>query len=451
MTSDTGATPIYKQPAELLRALLRFDTTNLPGNERECILYLDGLLREAGFETQVVGIDSNRPNLVTRLKGRGDAPGLLLQGHVDVVTTDKQEWQHPPFAADVADGYVWGRGALDMKGGVAMMTAALLRAKAEGLQPAGDVVFAALSDEEAGGDYGARYLVEQQPQLFEGVRYSIGEFGGFSLFMGGHKFYAIQVAEKQRCGVRVTMRGPGGHGSTPIRGGAMSKLGRVLTLLDTQRLPPHVTPVAQDMIQQLAAALPPQLNGALMGLLNPATTDAVLDQLGPLAGGLDPVLHNTVSPTIVHGGSAINVIPSAITLDLDGRLLPGYKPDDLLNELRALLGDEVELQALYYDAGAESVDMGLFNTMAAILREADPEGTPVPLLLSGVTDGRFFSRLGIQHYGFNPMDLPPDFNFLSTIHAADERVTPQAVEFGTEAIYKLLGRFGTQEAVRHQL
>ncbi len=170
---------IHERPVELLQSLIRFDTTNPPGNEAECIAYIDKLLTDAGFETVTVAKDPGRPNLIARLMGRGEAPPLLLYGHVDVVTTAGQRWTRPPFGGEVADGFVWGRGAIDMKGGLAMYLSAFMRAKAEGLTPAGDVLLAALSDEEAGGDFGARYLVESHAGLFEGVRYAVGEIGGF--------------------------------------------------------------------------------------------------------------------------------------------------------------------------------------------------------------------------------------------------------------------------------
>lgn len=442
-TNTVTGTPIYKQPAELLRHLIRFDTTNPPGNERECILYINGLLRDAGFDTVVVGLDDNRPNLIARLKGKGTAPALLMQGHVDVVTTEKQDWQHPPFEADLVDGYIWGRGALDMKQAVAMMVSAFMRAKAEGLEPAGDVVLAVVSDEEAGGDYGAKYLVENHPQLFDGVRYGIGEFGGFTLHVAGRKFYPIQVAEKQICWLRAIVRGPGGHGSRPIRGGAMAKLGRMLTTLDQKGLPVHITSVVQSMVQAMAAELPAPMRESLTALLDPQQTEAVLPQLGPLGDLLDAILRNTASPTIVHGGSKVNVIPSEIVVELDGRLLPGYTPDDMLAELHSLLGDDVELEIVRFNPYPAEPDMALFSTLAGILREADPQALPIPYMLSGVTDAAHFAKLGIQSYGFTPMNLPEGFNFSQTIHAADERIPVSAVEFGAEAIYKLLGRFGT--------
>ncbi|MDQ3930177.1 MAG: M20/M25/M40 family metallo-hydrolase [Chloroflexota bacterium] len=442
MTSTTGTLPIYEQPAELLRNLLRFDTTNPPGNERECILYLDGLLRDAGIDTEIAGRDDNRPNLIARLERRGNAPGLLLQGHVDVVNTEGQNWTHPPFSADIADGHIWGRGALDMKGAVAMMVAAVLRAKAEGLEPAGDIVFAALADEERGGDYGAKYLVENHPHLFNGLRYAIGEAGGESLPLGGRVFYPIQVTEKQTCRLKVTLTGPGGHGSVPLRGGAMAKLGRLLTTLDSQRLPVHITPVVNRMLGEMSAALPEPLKGVVGALLDPTTTDSALDGMGELGRILNPMLHNTVSPTIVHGGTEINVIPSELTLMLDGRILPGYTPDDMLAELHSLLGTDLRIEIIRYDSYPPEPDMALYETLAGILREMDPEGIPVPTMLSGVTDGRHFARLGIQPYGFTPMKLPNALELHPTVHAADERVPLGAVEFGAEAMYRLLQRYG---------
>ncbi|HEX8218539.1 MAG TPA: M20/M25/M40 family metallo-hydrolase [Chloroflexia bacterium] len=449
MTTSGSQPAIYTRPAELLQDLLRFDTTNPPGNERECVYYIHNLLYEAGFDTEIVGLDDNRPNLVTRLKGRGDAPGLLMQGHVDVVTTYGQDWQHPPFGGDLIDGYIWGRGALDMKSGVAMMIAALLRAKAEGLQPPGDVVLAVLADEEAGSDYGAKYLVEHHPYLFDGVKYAIGEAGGSTEYIGGRKFYPIQIGEKQMCWMRATLRGPGGHASLPTRGGAVAKLGRMLTRLDSHRLPVHITPPVRQSIEEIAAALPPEMSGPFLGLLDPATTDAVLDRMAGLGGemrevarALDAVLHNTANATVLRGGEKTNVIPSEIVVEFDGRLLPGYKPEDMLSELGAVLGDEVELEVVRFTAFEKPIDMSLYDTLAGIMREMDPEGVPVPYVLTGVTDAVNFAKLDIQSYGFTPMKLPQGFNDVETVHAANERIPVEAMDFGTEAIYRLLTRFG---------
>jgi acetylornithine deacetylase/succinyl-diaminopimelate desuccinylase-like protein len=239
------------------------------------------------------------------------------------------------------------------------------------------------------------------------------------------------------------VRGPAGHGSMPIRGGASAKLAQMLQMLDRQRLPVHITPIAQQMFNGLADELSFPIAPLVRQLLNPAMTNRVLDLLGTRGRVFDPLLHHTVSPTIIRGGDKINVIPSAITVELDGRLLPGFSPDDLIAELQALAGNEVEFELTRYDPGPQAQDMGLFDTLADILREADPTGFPVPLLLTGVTDGRFFAQLGIQTYGFLPMQLPDDFNFTQTIHAANERIPVAALAFGTNAIYAALQRFGT--------
>ncbi len=442
LTSDLT---IYQRPAEIAQALIRFDTTNPPGNEAACIAYIRQLLTEAGIPVTILARDPARPNLIARLPGQGTAPPLLLQGHIDVVNTANQPWQHPPFAGEVIDGYLWGRGALDMKGGVAMMLAAMLRARAEGQAPPGDVVLACVSDEESFGQYGAGFLVEEHADLFAGIRYALGEFGGFPFYLGGRRFYPIMVAEKQSCRVYATVRGPAGHGSRPMRGGAMARLARMLTQLDTHRLPVHITPAGRLMIEEIAVALQAPLNTMLPALLDPVYTDAVLDRMGPEALAFDPLLHNTVNATIVHGGTQSNVIPSKIVVEMDGRTLPGFSGTDLQAELVALLGDEVEIEVLAEPPAAATPDMGLFPTLSAILREADPEALPIPYLLPAVTDGRYFARLGIQTYGFLPMSLPEDFDFYSSIHAADERVPVAALDFGTDAVYKVLQRFGAAE------
>jgi len=434
--------PLHQRPLEILRNLIRFDTTNPPGNESDCITYVDKILTGAGFETTILAKTPSRPNLIARLKGQGIAPPLLLYGHVDVVTTLGQVWTHPPFEAEVVDGCIWGRGALDMKGGIAMMLCAFLRARAEGFSPAGDIVLAILSDEEAGGDFGAKYLVENHPEHFKGVRYALGEFGGSRIYFGNKKLYPIMVSEKQLCWMKAFVRGPGGHGSFPMRGGAMAKLARLLQQLEQRRLPVHITPIARQMIERMASALSFPSNLVLRQILNPALTDPLLKILGVKAKALEPMLRNTVNATIVRGGEKVNVIPTEITLELDGRLLPGFVPDDMIAELRKFIGDEVELEVVRHDSGPSEPDMGFFDTLADILRVADPGAVPFPALLPGVTDGRHFSRLGIQTYGFTPMNSPQGLDLLQTAHAADERIPVESLDFGSNAIYKALQRYG---------
>jgi acetylornithine deacetylase/succinyl-diaminopimelate desuccinylase-like protein len=427
--SSTSETAVYQNPLQLLQNLIRFDTTNPPGNEAECVGYINQLLAAAGFQTVVLGRHPNRLNLVTRLSGRGEAPPLLLHGHVDVVTTAGQKWTYPPFEGRMADGCIWGRGTLDMKGGVAMMLAALLRAKAEGFVPAGDVVLAILCDEETGSDLGAKYLVENHSEQFRGIRYALSEVGGFSIYIGAKKLYPIMVTEKQLCTMKAVVRGTGGHGSMPVRGGAMAKLAGVLQQLDRHRLPVHVTPAARQSIEAMAQTLSFPSSLVLRQILNPKRL------------ALDPLFRNTVAATVVHASDKFNVIPSEITIELDGRLLPGCSPDQLLDELRRLLGRDVMLEVTRYDPCTAEPDMGWFNTLAEILRQADPDGTPIPNLFSGVSDARFFRRLGIQTYGFTPMQLPSHFKAWELGHGADERIPTGAMQFGTDAVYEALKRY----------
>jgi acetylornithine deacetylase/succinyl-diaminopimelate desuccinylase-like protein len=425
---------------ELLQELIRFDTTNPPGNETACIEFVRAQLEEAGCETTIYAKDPARPNLVSRLSG-GSAPPLLLQGHVDVVTTAGQDWTHPPFEARLEDGHVWGRGALDMKAGVAMLVNAFVRAKRENVQLPGDLVLVVLSDEEAGGNLGARYVVEEQPQLFEGMRYALGEFGGFTLHLGGKRFYPIQVAEKQICWLKATVRGPGGHGAMVNRGGTVARLGKLLSDLDRKRLPVHVTPVLREFVDRIAAEVPRKEATVLRSLLKPRLTDVALRLLGERGTSLEPMLRNTVNATIVRGGEKINVVPSEIEVELDGRALPGVSPEQLIAELHALVGQDIEPELVRRDPGPAEPDLGLFDTLAEVIRELDPEGIPVPLLQIGVTDGRFFSQAGVQTYGFLPMRLPEGFQFAKLIHAADERIPVDALEFGAEAVWRAIQRF----------
>ena len=267
-------------PVELLQTLISFDTTNPPGNEKDCIEYLRALLDLAGFESVTLGRSPDRPNLVTRLEGRGEAPPLLLHGHVDVVPAGGGDWVHPPFGGRQVDGYLWGRGALDMKGGIVMMLSALLRLKREKIFPPGDVVLALVSDEEAGGEFGTKYLVENHKELFAGIRYAVGEFGGFSFPIARRRFYPIMVAEKQICVLRATIRGAAGHGSLRPRDGATAKLARVLGRLERRPLPVHVTPVAKEMFQSVSSSLSFPLSGLFRLLLRPATTGLALKAMG---------------------------------------------------------------------------------------------------------------------------------------------------------------------------
>ena len=427
--------------AELLQTLIRYDTTNPPGNERECAQYCQDVLAQAGIASDLMGDDPDRVNLISRLRGSGNAPPLLLYGHIDVVPTAAQPWDVPPFEGRLEDGYVWGRGALDMKGGVAMMMDAFMRVHDEDAELPGDVILALVSDEEAGGHTGAAWLADAHPELFEGARYAVGEFGGFSKTYRGRKFYMVQVAEKQGCRVQAVARGPGGHGSLVHHDTAPTRMAKFLVKLDSTALPFHIHPVMKMMVEAMSGSLPITDGAFLKLLLNPAFTGSMLRRMGTVGKEMEPLFRHTANATIINGGEKANVIPSEVAVNLDCRMLPGYDAEDLLGELQDIAGPDIELEAVNFQPKPWILNMGLFDTLAEIIAEHDPEGVSVPMLMPAGTDGRHFARLGIQTYGWMPMNLPAEFDFLKTIHAANERVPVSALEFGAEALYQLLLRF----------
>jgi acetylornithine deacetylase/succinyl-diaminopimelate desuccinylase-like protein len=424
--------------ATLLQELIRFDTTNPPGNEEACVAHIESLLHAQGIETERFEKTPGRPNLIARHRGTKDVPPLLLYGHVDVVTTAGQEWTHPPFGGELHDGWIWGRGALDMKGGVAMCVRAFLDAVARGTDT--PLVLLILSDEEDGGGDGAMFIADEHPETLGGAKHALGEFGGASQSIGGKRFYPIQVAEKQICWLRCTVRGPGGHGALGVRGSAMARLGDVLRTLDRKQPPVHIIPLVREWFELTASHLPRPQALAMRRLLDPRTADLAVRLIGkPILGR---VIRNTVSTTIVHGGDKINVVPSSVELQLDGRILPGQTPDDLIRELYDIVGRKnVELELVRHDPGPPEPDLSQFELLASVIRELDPDGIPVPMLQAGVTDARHLTRAGVQSYGFLPLRLPDDFEFTPLIHAANERVPADALQFGVDAIERVIERY----------
>jgi acetylornithine deacetylase/succinyl-diaminopimelate desuccinylase-like protein len=432
----------HERPAELLQDLIRFETVNPPGDEEPCIEWIGDLLAAYGVEYETYASDPERPNLLARVPG-GDADPLLLYGHVDVVPTTNQEWTHDPFEGAREDGFVWGRGALDMKAGVAMYLAAVCRLAASDDKPAGDVLFLVVSDEEAGGDEGLGFLVEEHPDLFEDAEYALGEFGGYEFEMGGVETYPIQVNEKQVCWLEATFRGNSGHASLPTEGTAMGKLAEFVGAVDGERLPVHVTTAAREMIESLAEAVDPERAEQYRALLDPEQTDDVLDDLAWLSKSerrtLDALLHNTANVTKVRGGDKENVVPEAVSAVLDCRLVPGQQPEDVMDELVDLAGVEPDFDIIRFDPGPPAADMGLFDHLAGIL-ERETDGTVIPMLMTGATDGRHLAAVDVQSYGFIPMQLG-DLPFLDLVHSGDERIPADTLAWGTDRVYEAITEY----------
>jgi acetylornithine deacetylase/succinyl-diaminopimelate desuccinylase-like protein len=429
-------------PVAVLQDLIRIDTTNPPGNEGPAVQMMQRLIEEAGIETTILSKDPDRPNLIARVKGRGEAPPLLMQGHIDVVTTADQVWDHDPFGAEIIDGFLWGRGTLDMKGAVVMMTHAFVQMASAATPPAGDIILAIVVDEENHGHFGAKYLVEEHAELFDGVEYCVGEFGGFPLTLGGTRFYPIQVAE--RLGIRydLTIKAEGGHGSMPRQGAAMGQLGKLLSALDRRRMPAHVVPATRMMVEGMIEHTQGMTQRVLRSLLNPRTADVALRVFAGQLGVMEPLFRNTVSPTIVRGGDKHNVIPAEITVTLDGRMLPGSSPEEMTAELRRIVGEDVAIDyTIDGSPGPENPDLGMLPLLSEVIRAKDPDGVPIPFLMPATTDGRWFAELGIQPYGFTPLLLPEGFEFQKYTHAANERIPVAAMAAGAEMIHDLLVKY----------
>jgi acetylornithine deacetylase/succinyl-diaminopimelate desuccinylase-like protein len=446
MTADVTTTEITTtDPVPLLQDLIRFASVNPPGGEGPCVRYVADLLRGAGVECLLTGVDPERPNLVARLRGRGAAPPLLLHAHADVVPVDGQEWSHPPFDGALRDGHVWGRGAIDMKGGLAMMLSAILRFRGDGTEPPGDVVLAVSPDEEAGSVVGAAHLVAEHAELFAGVRHAIGEDGGAVFTCADRRVYPIVVAEKRACWLRVTLRGPGGHASRQGRSGtAMGRLATLLTAVHDGRMPAHVTPAVDLMLAELAEHSAEPLAGRFRALRADPALPVPYDLLSePDAVFLDSILRNTVNATIVRTSDKINVLPSTITVDLDGRILPGaWTVADYVTELRGLIGDEPEVELLLEGEPMPAPQLGsCYELLTDVLREADPEGLPLPMLTTASTDARLFASLGIACYGWLPLRVPPGARYQDTMHAADERVPVDALRFGADRVHRMIERY----------
>jgi len=384
----------------------------------------------------------DRPNLITRLPGAGDRPPLLLYGHTDVVGVEGQEWDVPPFEGVVQDGILYGRGALDMKAGLAMLVHTLLKAKERQAQPAGDVILAIVVDEESGGQAGMGFLLQEHPQIFEGVRHAIGEFGGFPLQAFGHKFYRIGVSQKQYAHLRLRVQAPGGHGSLPARDTVMAKLGQALFKLDQARMPYHKTPLAERVIQSMSQSLPEDAGEILRGLLDPESFEDSLAAIGPGQERFESLFRDTANPTIVSSGGKFNVIPSEALVEVDGRILPGRTTEDLVSEMRLLLGPDVAIEVVASGPTTKAkIDYSLFGTLTGILKDLDPDGTPIPYLFNESPDGRLLEDHGMQNYGFLPMNLPPEIDLPSLIHGENERVPLESIAFGARALYDLLQRY----------
>ncbi|MGH3743424.1 MAG: M20/M25/M40 family metallo-hydrolase [Mycobacteriales bacterium] len=417
---------------DLCRDLIRFESTN-PGNgEREPAEYVAGLLTDIGLTPHVSETDPGRTSVVTRVEGADRTrPALLVHGHLDVVPVRADDWTYPPFAGEIADGMLWGRGAVDMKDMVAMTLAVAEGWSTTGTKPPRDVVLAFTADEEAGGTRGAADLVTNHAEHFEGVTEAVGEVGGFSLTVRDDlRLYLIQTAEKGIEWLRLTANARAGHGSMIHPDNAVTQLAQAVSSIGAYEHPVSLTPTAQRFLEEIT--------GALDLPLDLGDPDSAIAKLGTISRMVGASVRNTSNPTMLDAGYKVNVIPGQATGQVDCRYLPGRR-EALLATIRELAGPSVEIDTVHSDIAVETAFEGdLVDAMAAALRTEDPQARTVPYLMSGGTDAKHFSTLGIRCFGFAPLLLPPDLDFSALFHGVDERVPTAALEFGATVFSRFL-------------
>jgi acetylornithine deacetylase/succinyl-diaminopimelate desuccinylase-like protein len=403
-----------------LRTLIRLDTTNPPGNERIAVDYLAAELGRHGLDCVIREGAPTRANLVTKIAGRDSTTGaLMLSSHTDVVPVERSGWTREPFSGDIVDGCVWGRGSIDMKSKCAMDLMLMTSLKRAGVTPDRDLILAAVADEEAGSEEGAKFLVERYPDLVRAA-FVLNEVGGFTIHVGPRRFYPIQVAEKGFVTIKMKVKAPPGHGSMPRKDTAISRISELITKITQTPMRQRVSPLVRKALDE-------------MGLQVEA------------AGGLfAPMLANTVSPTILRAGYKDNVIPGEATIVLDGRTLPGEDPESFMAELRSIVGPEPTFELLKTAPPVEtSADTPLFDLIKERVEANDQGARAIPWMIPGATDNKFYSLLGAACYGFSPVKLERHIPFGSLFHGNDERIPIDGFKWGlkvyTEVVLDFVG------------
>jgi acetylornithine deacetylase/succinyl-diaminopimelate desuccinylase-like protein len=434
--STGNGTSAESEVVDLCRDLIRIDTSNYGGNEgpgeRAAAEYVAEKLAEVGLEPEIFESSPGRASTIARIAGEDPSrPALLIHGHTDVVPAKAADWTHDPFSGEIADGCVWGRGAVDMKDMDAMTLAVVRDRLRSGRRPPRDVVLAFLADEEAGGLYGARHLVDNHRDLFEGVTEAIGEVGGFSFTVREDlRLYLIETAQKGMHWMRLTVDGTAGHGSMTNTDNAITELCEAVGRLGRHKFPVRVTKTVRSFLDELSDALGTELD--------PEDMEETLAKLGGIAKIIGATLQNTAAPTQLGAGYKVNVIPGQATAHIDGRFLPGHE-EEFLADLDRVLGPRVRREDVHSDIALEtSFDGALVDAMQSSLKAEDPAAHAVPYMLSGGTDAKSFYDLGIRSFGFAPLKLPPELDFAGMFHGVDERVPVDGLTFGVRVLDRFL-------------
>jgi acetylornithine deacetylase/succinyl-diaminopimelate desuccinylase-like protein len=411
--SRTAGPTAQDEVVDLCRDLIRIDTSNPIKPERPAAEYVAEKLAEVGLEPTIIESEPGRASVVARMEGADPRRGaLLIHGHLDVVPADASHWSVDPFGGEVKDGYLWGRGAVDMKDMDAMSLAVVRQWAREGRTPPRDVVVAYVADEEAGGAKGARYLVENHAHLFEGCTESISEVGGFSLQIRDDlRLYPIQTAQRGMAWMKLVAKGRAGHGSLVNDANAVTAIAEAVARIGRYEWPVRLTEAVSVFLDELRDAL---------GIdIDPHDLGPAADKLGTIAALVTATLRNTANPTMLEAGYKLNVIPQEATAYIDGRFLPGYE-EEFFTTIDELLGPEVTRETVHGDIAIETEwDGALVDAMKAAITSEDPQARPVPYCLFGGTDDKSFSLLGITGYGFSPLRLSPELDFAGMFHGVD--------------------------------
>ena len=437
MTSAAESSPASTvtaadEVATLLTDLIRINTSNPTHVERPAAEWVAEKLDEVGIASTILEAAPGRASTIARVTGSNpDRPPLLIHGHLDVVPADASEWSVDPFAGEIKDDYVWGRGAVDMKDMDAMTLAVIREWARTGVRPERDIVLAFVSDEEAGGHQGAHWLVDHHPDYFAECTEAISEVGGFSITVGDDlRLYPVQTAEKGIGWLKLRAEGRPGHGSMIHDDNAVTELAKAVSRIGQHQFPIHVTPTVRRFLATLAE---------VTGLpIDPDDPEPALKHLGTMARMIGATLRNTANPTMLQAGYKANVIPSSAEATIDTRFLPGYEAE-LYDTIDELIGEHITREFVTRDIAVETdFDGAVVDAMAAALKAEDPNGVAVPYLMSGGTDAKSFSLLGIRNFGFSPLLLPPELDFASLFHGIDERVPVSALQFGTRVLDRFL-------------
>jgi acetylornithine deacetylase/succinyl-diaminopimelate desuccinylase-like protein len=413
---------------DLCRDLIRIDTSNPVKPERPAAEYVAEKLAEVGLKPQIFESEPGRASVIARIEGADTSRGaLLIHGHLDVVPADPAHWSVDPFAGEIKDGCLWGRGAVDMKDMDAMSLAVIRQWMREGRKPPRDVVVAYVADEEAGGEKGAHWLVDNHPEQFEGCTESISEVGGFSIQIRDDlRLYPVQTAQRGMAWMKLVARGRAGHGSLVNNANAVTELAEAVARIGRYEWPVRLTKTVEAFLDELG--------GAIGVEIDPYDLRPVAEKLGTITALIAATLRNTSNPTMLDAGYKVNVIPQEASAHIDGRYLPGYEAE-FFTTIDELLGPNVTRETVHGDIALETEwDGELVDAMKAAITAEDPQGKAVPYCLFGGTDDKSFSLLGIRGFGFSPLRLTPDLDFAGMFHGVDERVPLEGLKFGTRVL-----------------